>query len=236
MKLSRAFAIVLVMHVVAVGGIFAFNAIKTRQLSESRSDAVALQTETAAHSAAAPVASGTPQAPAIPASRRHIVKAGDTPYRLSQVYGVKLEDLLAVNFMKENSRIVVGQELKIPDGPAGAAAPPAPEPAVVREQPVRVANAPVRTATPAPTPAPVDADVKDLLGVTEAPKPPQKAPGKNTLPQSSGKTYTVVKGDNPYSIAKKLGVEQSELLRLNNIDDPKKLQIGQQLNVPAKTN
>ena len=37
MKLSRALLIVLVLHVVAVAGIIAFNAIKTRQGSQCRS-------------------------------------------------------------------------------------------------------------------------------------------------------------------------------------------------------
>lgn len=48
----------------------------------------------------------------------------------------------------------------------------------------------------------------------------------------SGKTYTVAKGDNVWSIAKKLKVDREELLKLNGIKDPRKLQIGQQLKVP----
>ena len=49
-------------------------------------------------------------------------------------------------------------------------------------------------------------------------------------------TYKVEKGDNPYKIAKKLGVGYQELLKVNSIDDPTKLQIGQILKVPGKTN
>jgi len=48
----------------------------------------------------------------------------------------------------------------------------------------------------------------------------------------SGKTYTVAKGDNVWSIAKKLKVDREELLKINGIKDPRKLQIGQQLKVP----
>jgi LysM repeat protein len=36
------------------------------------------------------------------------------------------------------------------------------------------------------------------------------------------------------SIAKKMGVSSEELLKLNGLEDPKKLQIGQVLKVPAK--
>jgi LysM repeat protein len=53
---------------------------------------------------------------------------------------------------------------------------------------------------------------------------------------ASSATYKVAKGDNPYKIAKKLGVTPQELLKANNIDDPTKLQIGQVLKVPGKAN
>lgn len=240
MKLSRAFVIVLIMHVVAVGGIFAFNAIKTRQLSENRSDKeltphVADETANAG-SATRNTENSAPPVPAIPASRRHVVKPNETPYGLAKTYGVKIEDLLAVNHLSESSPIVIGQELKIPDSARGMTA-PAPQSAPPAPTTVRVANtaATAPRQAPAQAPAPnVDADVQDLLGVKEGPKPPaQRSPDKNSV-ATSGKTYTVAKGDNPYSIAKKLGVDPADLLRANNIDDPKKLQIGQQLKVPTK--
>ena len=44
----------------------------------------------------------------------------------------------------------------------------------------------------------------------------------------------MAKGDNPYKIAKKLGVSYQALLAANNIEDPTKLQIGTVLKVPAK--
>ncbi len=46
MKLSRALLIVLLLHVVAVSGIIAFNAIKTRQVSEVRASGNASSTTT----------------------------------------------------------------------------------------------------------------------------------------------------------------------------------------------
>jgi len=42
----------------------------------------------------------------------------------------------------------------------------------------------------------------------------------------------VKKGDNPVGIAKKLKVSYNDLMTLNHIDDPRKLQIGQKLLVP----
>jgi LysM repeat protein len=45
----------------------------------------------------------------------------------------------------------------------------------------------------------------------------------------------VKKGDNPVAIAKKLKVSYNDLIALNHIDDPRKLQIGQKLIVPKPT-
>lgn len=55
-----------------------------------------------------------------------------------------------------------------------------------------------------------------------------------TGPKDSGEVYTVLKGESPERIAKKLGVSYNDLMKLNHIDDPKKLQIGQKLHVPIK--
>ena len=43
------------------------------------------------------------------------------------------------------------------------------------------------------------------------------------------------KGDNPVGIAKKLKVSYSDLIALNHIDDPRKLQIGQKLLSPRSS-
>lgn len=46
-------------------------------------------------------------------------------------------------------------------------------------------------------------------------------------------THKVAKGESPAVIAKKYGMKTSELLSLNNITDPRKLKIGQELKVKA---
>jgi LysM repeat protein len=52
--------------------------------------------------------------------------------------------------------------------------------------------------------------------------------------KDSGELYIVAKGDKPVAIAKKLRVAYDDLLKLNKIDDPTKLRIGQKLHVPIK--
>ena len=142
MKLSRALLIVLLLHVVAVSGIIAFNAIKTRESSF---------------------------APAVPANT----------------------------------------ENKLP-ATTGTA--------------IRAEVAKPRAAGPQKESAPRN-DAK-----------PSHSPSKDErvkAPPSSGKTYTVKKGDNPVTIAKKLKVSYEDLIALNRIEDPHKLQIGQKLLIPT---
>ncbi len=144
MKLSRALLIVLVLHIVAVAGIIAFNTIKTRET---------MATANAPEAAAAPAA-----------------------------------------------------------------------PAVATEEPETVApNEVTKTTNVTETKAPV--------------KPAEHAKAVITTPAilDSGKIYTVVKGDNPVTIARHLKVSEADLLELNQITDPRKLQIGQKLHIPNQT-
>lgn len=55
----------------------------------------------------------------------------------------------------------------------------------------------------------------------------------NAATAANGK-YKVEKGDNPAKIAKKLGISLNALMNANPGLDPKRLQIGQELNVPEK--
>ena len=68
----------------------------------------------------------------------------------------------------------------------------------------------------------------------KAPPVQEKAEAKpsETPKASEEKTHVVAKGDNPYSLAKKYNITQAALMKANNIDDPKKLKIGQTLVIP----
>ncbi len=143
MKLSRALLIVLLLHVIAVAGILAFNAIKTRQGS------------TASVTAAANPANQT---------------VGSTPKK-----------------------------------------------------------APLNPSAPSPGKETVEREESKLS------RSAAKSAVKDPRTPSSGKTYTVAKGDNPVTIAKKFKVSYDDLLALNHIEDPRKLQIGQKLLIPTRT-
>jgi LysM domain len=75
----------------------------------------------------------------------------------------------------------------------------------------------------APTPAPT---------VAEAPAvAPAVVPSPSPAPEE--RTYVVKKGDTPVAIARQFGVSVDELLKANNITDPRSLQVGQTLKVPT---
>lgn len=56
--------------------------------------------------------------------------------------------------------------------------------------------------------------------------------GSPVTPGECGDVYIVVAGDAPFSIAEKCGVDVDDLLKLNGIDDPTSLFIGQELKIP----
>jgi len=57
------------------------------------------------------------------------------------------------------------------------------------------------------------------------------APSPSAAPAEQ--TYVVKAGDNPASIAQQFRVKTEDLMALNNIEDPSKLQIGQTLKIPS---
>jgi LysM repeat protein len=137
-KLSRALLIVLLLHVVAVAGIIAFNAIKTRQGSVA------------------------------PAS-------ADLGSRVNSTLGSTIKSATSIS----------------------------------------------------PTPIAQKGNAKPVA------KDGGKIDRTKNTPAST-KMYVVAKGDNPVTIAKKFKVSYDELLALNHIDDPRKLQPGQKLLIPSK--
>ena len=148
-KLSRAFVVVLLLHVVAVGGIFAFSALKDQQTGN-----LAGKVE-------------SPNGKAAPSQSKVVRDSG------------------------------------MPDKPGNKAVSP---------------------------------EVQKLV---ESPRLAGTGGGKpqsgNVAQEGSGeagKFYVVQSGDSPARIAKKFKVSYADLLKANNIEDPKKLQIGQKLVIP----
>ena len=146
-KLSRAFVVVLLLHVVAVGGIFAFSALKDQQTGSGAGKVES------ANGKAAPLQSKAARDSGVPEKSGNKAVSPD------------------VQKLVESSHLAGGG-----GGKTGNVA--------------------------------------------------QEGSGE------AGKFYVVQSGDSPARIAKKFKVNYADLLKVNNIEDPKKLQIGQKLVIP----
>jgi LysM repeat protein len=128
MKLSRALLVVLLLHVVAVAGIIAFNAIKTRQGSLPSASTTAPttigvpQTETkpqaVTQNAAPVVAQKTnpkPQLKIAESGKTYVVAKGDNPVTIAKKFKVSYDDLVTLNHIDDPRKLKIGQRLLIPE-------------------------------------------------------------------------------------------------------------------------
>ena len=118
MKLSRALLIVLLLHVVAVGGIVAFNAIKSRQEpSVAAVNTMKPQTSATATPEARPTHSPavkTEKKSAAESAKTYTVAKGDTPVTIAKKFKVAFDDLVAANHIDDPRKLKIGQKLIIP--------------------------------------------------------------------------------------------------------------------------
>jgi LysM repeat protein len=127
MKLSRALLIVLLLHVVAVAGIIAFNALKTRPASLPSSPAPTTVGVSAAETKLQPVSANPPVAAKPPAKtqtkvsdsgKTYVVAKGDNPVTIAKKFKVSYDDLVALNHIDDPRKLKIGQKLLIPAKPA----------------------------------------------------------------------------------------------------------------------
>ena len=122
MKLSRALLIVLLLHVVAVAGIIAFNAIKSRQggmpaISSSHIAKASTNHEEAkvTQPSLAKTAKKSKTNDPIPEGAKvYTVAKGDNPVNIAKKFKVSYDDLLAANHIDDPRKLKIGQKLIIP--------------------------------------------------------------------------------------------------------------------------
>lgn len=227
-KLSGAFIIVLILHIVAVVGIVAFTRIKENR---KNSDPAAIPATKDKKSGAGIVgdaggtkaslsASATPSA-GVPAIENnppktlpstgtlvHTVKQGETLTKIATYHGVTVTDLVRMNGLKGADDINVGQVLNVPDKNMLPPLPTVPEhrgDLAKNSPPKPVSPAQSRTATQSAKPA-----------------------------QMSTTNYTIKKGDSLMKIAREQSISYDDLVKANKGVDPKKIQPGQPLKLPQK--
>jgi len=132
MKLSRALLIVLLLHVVAVSGIIAFNAIKTRQGPSfprvKNSNASTAAKPSLTNSSAVPLTDAGKSGEIRKARavgkddakdhesphKTYVVAKGDSPVSIAKRFKVSQDELLALNHIDDPRKLKIGQKLLIP--------------------------------------------------------------------------------------------------------------------------
>lgn len=242
MKLSHAFVVVLVLHLVAIGGVYGFNRYKNRDVMEGKTNAEAVAGKVEESKGAGGVKKDAVAAKAADPNK-HEVAAGDTLNKIAGRYGVSVEQIEKANGLTASSVLRSGQKLTIPQVEAKPVVVPqtkvAPKPAVAQTKATPKVVEPQSKVAVKPEVKPV-ADAKPVAEVK--PKAETKVAETKAVPaKASGgeaaggeQEYVVVAGDNPYSVAKKFHVSYQKLVEVNGIDDPTKIRIGQKLKIPSK--
>jgi len=214
-RLTRIFAVVILLHAIAVGGIFAFkmvdkasatSAVKISSAYQEMEEVEQRARETAAQVPATPVAQPVMEAPARQAppaplrrdpskGEQYKVQAGDTLPEIAKSLGVSPEALRAKNSILSDNELYPGRWLMVPGKEASA---PSTKAATVATPVVGAAAAP--SAAPAPT---------------------------------KSSEYTVKAGDTPWAIARQFSVPFNKLMSANGISNAQSLQIGQKLRIPS---
>ncbi|MEE2807744.1 MAG: LysM peptidoglycan-binding domain-containing protein [Verrucomicrobiota bacterium] len=114
-KLSRAFVVVLILHVVAVGGILAFEMFKPKAMNSS-----VVSTEEEANEVSSneiikeDTSEARPDVENDQGYERYIVRSGDSIRAIAESYKISRTELLAANLIDEDHPLVSGRILRIP--------------------------------------------------------------------------------------------------------------------------
>lgn len=177
----------------------------------------------------------------------YVVQRGDTLSLIARNHGITLNNLLAANDLRMDSVIHPGDRLEIPEGTVRPAAPASSRVAETGTYVVRRGDSLSRIASQHGISVRDLRELNNLQGDLirvgqelrvprqgEAAQTPSAAPRSASQPQGSGATYTVQAGDTPGAIANRFGVSTQELMRANNISDPRRMRVGQELTIPGR--
>lgn len=168
------------------------------------------------------------------AAQRHRIRSGDTPYKVARQYGIKVQDLLAVNRIDNPRSLKVGDELILPTD--GASVPPAAGPVVGTAQATTTYQ--VRKGDSLWSIARrFQVKVQDLTawnGLTrksvlqpgttiQLAAAPQRAEGGQRI------VYQVRPGDTLWAISQRFALDVHQILDWNQLERDQVLQPGQKL-------
>ncbi len=94
----------------------------------------------------------------------------------------------------------------------------------------------VEPPPPAPMPPKETAGQPELRSQPVTPQPVTRQPSRPATPPADTKVYTVQKGDMLSTIARQAGVTTRELIELNQLQNPDRIRVGQELLLPPYAN
>ena len=136
----------------------------------------------------------------------YVVQRGDTLSTIARRHGVRMSELQALNGLKSQHRIRIGQKLRLPTN-AGSS--------------TTVAYESVEQAAPKPS------------SVKKAPATKAAPSVLAALPE--GGYYTVRRGDHLTAIAERFGIRVADLVAWNRLQSSNRIAVGQKLLIEAPT-
>ena len=217
LRLTRIFSIVLILHIVAVGGILAFKMIDKASGPEASglakaatapNETAVVQKELAGKIGAQNQASSIQNEIEQSRADRYRVIAGDTLSEIAVKLGVSRAALQMANGINAPDEIFPGMWLDVPAGESIG-------PTTVMDYD-KLPEHPVE----------IQSDPADQIN--EMVPPLKSGPAR----AGEGVIYQVQKGDTAWGISQKFGIHHQSLLEYNGITRPELLQEGQYLNIP----
>ncbi len=212
-NISRSLSIIFAIHILAIGMIFIHKQYLSGRTSAPESTAAPAEME----------------APATPRDQLPVLSGGDKPYMvrkgdnyaiIAAKHSVDENELRKIN---QDTDIRAGVVLRIPQGRRIVAEVP-PEVVAIQNQP-RSDDSDLGLVEILPPVAAEPQLIRPALSRSDEDIP-------RALPVASGRTHTVKAGENIWRISNQYKVSQEELMAINQITDPSKLQIGQTLKLP----
>ena len=179
----------------------------------------------------------------------YTVQSGDSPWIIANAYGVSLDELLRANGFTRETIIYVGQEIVIPGNATGEGNGNSPVDFSILDSENEYMVEPGDTLSGIA--ARYNVKINALKGINNLSSDVilvgqilQIPSGGNYTPQSiniseerlidpsalgNENIHIVQEGDTPNLIARKYGLKTEDLMRINKISDPTKLQLGQSL-------
>ncbi len=156
-------------------------------------------------------------------SDEYIVQAGDTLYKISSMFNISLQELMALNNLS-STNLSIGQKLK-----------------VAKKDEENNSDKTIYTVVKGDTLYQIaqkySVSVQDIIDANNLVSTSLSIGQKLLIPTSNNKDtlYTVVSGDSLYKIANQYGVTVDEIKKLNNLTS-NLLSIGQVLKIPSRDN